>query len=34
MGLSFCCDWNEEDGLGVRMCDEQVTQVGYQDIAM
>ncbi len=34
IGLSFDCTWNKEDGLGVRLCDEQVIEVGYQDIAI
>ena len=32
IGLAFGCTWNEEDGIGVEICDGEVTDVGYQDI--
>ncbi len=34
IGLSFDCTWDEENGVGVRLSDECVVRVGYQDIAI
>ena len=34
IGLCFDCTWDEENGLGVRLGDERVVKVGYQDIAI
>lgn len=34
IGLSFDCTWDEENGLGIRLLDEQVNTVGYQDVAI
>lgn len=34
IGISFDCTWDEENGIGVRLNDEQVIEVGYQDIAI
>lgn len=34
MGLTFECTWNEEDGVGVMLINEEVDEVGYQDITM
>lgn len=34
LGLSFDCTWDEENGLGVRLINEKVEEVGYQDVAM
>ncbi len=34
IGLSFDCTWDKENGLGLRLCDENVTKVGFQDIAI
>lgn len=28
------CTWDTENGLGIRMLNERVTEVGYQDIAI
>lgn len=33
-GLTFDCTWDEENGVGLRLNDEQVIEVGYQDIAI
>ncbi|MBL3648457.1 DUF6985 domain-containing protein [Bacillus sp. RHFS10] len=34
IGLSFDCTWDEENGLGVRLINEEVEEVGYQDVAI
>ena len=32
VGLAFSCTWNDENGLGVLLLNEQVKEIGYQDI--
>lgn len=34
IGLSFDCTWDNENGLGLRLSDENVTKVGFQDIVI
>lgn len=34
IGILFNCTWDEENGLGLRLLDEKVTEVGYQDVAI
>lgn len=34
IGLTFDCTWDEENGLGIRLLNEKVMEVGYQDVAM
>ncbi|MBB6716814.1 DUF2004 domain-containing protein [Clostridium gasigenes] len=34
IGISFDCTWDEENGVGLRLNDEQVIEGGYQDIAI
>ncbi|MGE6230385.1 DUF6985 domain-containing protein [Paenibacillus chitinolyticus] len=34
IGLSFDSTWDEENGLGVLLINEEVARVGYQDVAM
>lgn len=34
IGLSFDCSWDEENGLGIRLNNEDVIDVGFQDIAI
>lgn len=34
IGISFDCTWNPEDSVGVRLINEKVTEVGYQDVAI
>lgn len=34
IGLSFDCTWDDENGLGIRLRDEHVVEVGYGDIVM
>ena len=34
IGLSFDCSWDGENGLGIRLNDEEVIDVGFQDIAI
>ena len=33
-GLTFECTWDNENGIGVYLVDEQIIEVGYQDIVM
>ncbi|PGD56642.1 DUF2004 domain-containing protein, partial [Bacillus toyonensis] len=28
------CTWDTENGLGIRLLNEKVTEVGYQDVAI
>lgn len=32
--ITFNCTWDEENGVGVRLMNEKVTEVGYQDVAI
>lgn len=34
IGVSFDCSWDEENGLGVRLINEKVDEIGYQDVAI
>lgn len=34
VGISFDCTWDTENGLGIKLCDEEVIKVGYQDVAL
>jgi len=34
IGIFFDCSWNEEDGVGIRLNNEEVVMVGYQDVAL
>ncbi|MGM0923932.1 MAG: DUF6985 domain-containing protein [Bacillota bacterium] len=34
MGITFNCIWDTENGLGLRLLNEKVTEVGYQDVAI
>ena len=34
IGVSFDCTWDDENGLGVRLINEKVKEVGYQDVAI
>ncbi|MDA1602949.1 DUF2004 domain-containing protein [Bacillus cereus] len=34
VGVSFDCSWDEENGLGIRLINERVDEVGYQDVAI
>jgi len=34
MGVLFQCTWDVENGIGLRLLDEEVTEVGYQDVAI
>lgn len=31
IGLLFTCTWDPENGVGVRLLNERVAEVGYQD---
>ena len=33
-GVTFDCTWDNENGIGIQLNDEQVIEVGYQDITM
>ncbi|MDT2046692.1 DUF2004 domain-containing protein [Priestia flexa] len=34
IGITFNCTWDTENGLGVRLLNEKVTEVGFQDVAI
>ena len=34
IGISFDCSWDEENGLGLRLNNEEIIDVGYRDIAI
>jgi len=34
IGMTFNCSWDTENGLGIRLLNEKVTKVGYQDVAI
>ncbi len=34
IGITFNCTWDTENGLGLRLLNEKVTEVGYQDDAI
>ncbi|MGR6761322.1 DUF6985 domain-containing protein [Paenibacillus sp. T2-29] len=34
IGILFDCTWDVENGLGIRLLNEKVTEVGYQDVAI
>jgi hypothetical protein len=34
LGLSFGCSWEEEHGLGVRLRNNKVVEVGYAEVAL
>ena len=31
--LAFSCSWDEENGLGIRFVNEEIDEIGYQDVA-
>lgn len=34
IGVLFSCTWDSENGLGLRLLDEEIADVGYQDVAI
>jgi len=34
IGITFSCTWDIENGLGVRLLNEKIIEVGYQDVAI
>lgn len=34
IGVLFNCSWDKENGVGLRLLDEEVIEVGYQDIVI
>ena len=34
IGITFDCTWDIDNGLGLRLSDEQVVKVGFQDVAI
>jgi hypothetical protein len=34
IGIIFDCTWDIENGLGIRLIDENIIEVGYQDVAI
>ncbi len=33
-GIIFDCSWDMENGLGLRLINEEIIEVGYQDVAI
>lgn len=34
IGILFNCTWDTENGVGIRLLNEKITEVGYQDVAI
>ncbi|MFY0802565.1 DUF6985 domain-containing protein [Peribacillus frigoritolerans] len=34
IGITFNCTWDLENGLGLRLLNEKIIEVGYQDVAI
>ena len=34
VGLIFGCTWNEEFGVGIRLLNEEIYEIGFQDVAL
>lgn len=34
IGITFNCSWDTENGLGLRLLNEKIIEVGYQDVAI
>jgi len=34
IGITFDCTWDEENGLRLRLVNEEIVKVGYQDVAI
>ncbi|KOO44337.1 DUF6985 domain-containing protein [Priestia koreensis] len=34
IGMTFNCTWDIENGVGIRLLNEKVAQIGYQDVAI
>ncbi|MEK8212699.1 DUF6985 domain-containing protein [Paenibacillus sp. FSL L8-0463] len=34
IGILFDCTWDAENGVGIRLLNEKVIEVGYQDVAI
>ncbi|WP_434476059.1 DUF6985 domain-containing protein [Bacillus velezensis] len=34
LGITFNCSWDTENGLGIRLLNEKIIEVGYQDVAI
>ncbi|AFJ63829.1 hypothetical protein MUS_3978 [Bacillus velezensis YAU B9601-Y2] len=34
IGIIFNCSWDTENGLGLRLLNEKIIEVGYQDVAI
>ncbi|WP_191557361.1 DUF6985 domain-containing protein [Metabacillus idriensis] len=34
IGILFDCNWDKENGLGIRLLNDKVTEIGYQDVAI
>lgn len=32
--MFFDCSWDKENGLGLRLVNEEIMEVGYQDVAI
>ena len=33
IGIAFDCSWDEENALGILLVDEEIHEIGYQDVA-
>ena len=33
IGITFDCSWDNENGLGLRLINEEIYRIGYQDVA-
>jgi len=33
IGITFDCSWDNENGLGLRLINEEIFRIGYQDVA-
>lgn len=34
IGLTFACSWNKENGIGVRLLNEEIDEIGYSHVAL
>lgn len=34
IGLTFDCTWDTENGVGIRLINEELARIGYQDVAL
>ena len=34
IGITFDCNWDIENGLGIRLINEEIFKIGYQDVVL